>query len=72
MPTGKIKFFNERGYGFIERSGEPDVFFHISAFVPDESHIDTDPMMGDVVEFETEIGRKGIQAKQVFLRQRRG
>ena len=32
MPTGKIKWFNPpKGYGFIEKEGDKDVFLHVSA-----------------------------------------
>ena len=32
MPTGKIKLFNPtKGYGFIEKEGDKDVFLHVSA-----------------------------------------
>ena len=32
MTTGKIKWFNPtKGYGFIEKEGDKDVFLHVSA-----------------------------------------
>lgn len=56
---GKVKFFNEaKGFGFIERAGEPDLFVHISAC---EKEIAKD----DKVSFEIEQGKKSLQAANV-------
>ena len=50
MNTGKIKWFNPtKGYGFIETSGDADVFLHISAL--QEAGIDT-ITEGEEVTFE--------------------
>ena len=64
MQTGKIKFFNhEKGFGFITPDeGKKDVFVHVSKVEAGRQLND-----GDVVEFETEEGKKGPQATKVFL-----
>jgi CspA family cold shock protein len=65
MPTGKVKWFNERkGYGFISREGESDVFVHFSAI---EQEGFKTLREGDDVEFEITEGPKGIQASKVVI-----
>ncbi len=60
---GKVKWFNpKRGYGFIEREGETDVFVHFSA-IQEEGYKTLHE--GDEVEFETEKTAKGLQATNV-------
>jgi CspA family cold shock protein len=60
---GTVKWFNsQKGFGFIEREGGPDVFVHYSAIVGDgyrELH------EGDQVEFTITSGPKGPQASEV-------
>lgn len=63
MEQGKVKWFNaEKGFGFIEREGDTDVFVHFSA-------IDSDGFKtleeGQEVTFEVEDGARGPQAANV-------
>lgn len=60
---GTIKFFSEdRGFGFISREGEDDLFVHISNVEGDGRVTLTE---GQTVEFEVGPGRKGDQAINV-------
>ena len=62
MQKGTVKFFNEsKGFGFItdEGSGE-DIFVHVSGLRDDIRE-------GDTVVFETQSGRKGINAVNVQI-----
>ncbi len=63
MPTGTVKFFNaEKGFGFISRDGEDDVFVHFSNIMGD-GYKTLDE--GQEVEFDIAPGRKGDEAKNV-------
>ncbi len=67
MPKGRVKWFNaEKGYGFIEREGEGDVFVHYTAINAEGFRTLNE---GDIVEFEVEEGRagKGPQAVNVTV-----
>ncbi len=57
-------FSNEKGYGFIAREGEEDVFVHFSAIQGDGYK---SLMEGQKVEFEVVQGQKGLQAANVQL-----
>lgn len=63
METGTVKWFNgSKGYGFITREEGDDVFVHYKA-IEGEGYRTLEE--GDQVEFETEQGRKGLQAIKV-------
>lgn len=62
MKEGTVKFFNNsKGFGFIksDETGE-DIFVHVSGLI-DEIRED------DKVKYETEMGRKGLNAVNVEL-----
>src|SRR5262245_53659932 len=64
--TGRVKWFNQsKGYGFIERDGEGDVFVHYS--VIDQPGYKT-LEEGQEVEFDFKDGPKGAQATSVKKR----
>jgi CspA family cold shock protein len=60
---GTVKWFNDsKGYGFISRENESDVFVHYSAIQSDGFKSLKE---GQRVEFSVEQGDKGLQAVQV-------
>ncbi|MEZ4840423.1 MAG: cold shock domain-containing protein [Flavobacteriaceae bacterium] len=62
MKEGTVKFFNKsKGFGFIKVSGsEEDIFVHESGLIDDINE-------NDKVKFDTEQGKKGINAVNVEL-----
>lgn len=60
MHKGTVKFFNEsKGYGFITEDGvNKDHFVHVSGLIDEIRD-------GDVVEFELQEGKKGLNAVNV-------
>jgi CspA family cold shock protein len=66
MATGTVKWFNDaKGFGFITPSeGGKDVFVHYSAIMSDGFKSLPE---GAKVEYETEEGPKGPQARNVNL-----
>ena len=61
--TGTVKWFNEKkGFGFIERDGDEDVFVHHSAIQGDGFKTLAE---GQKVTFEVTQGQKGPQAANV-------
>ena len=66
MPTGTIKWFDERrGFGFIVADdGGPDVFVHQSVVRTEEGW---SPAEGQPVEYEMEVSPKGPRALSVKL-----
>lgn len=60
---GTVKFFNEtKGFGFIkpENSNEQDIFVHTTGLIDEVRE-------NDVVEYEVERGKKGLNAVRVRL-----
>ena len=64
MEKGTVKWFNnQKGYGFITPESGDDVFVHFSS-IQDEGYKTLDE--GQAVEFETQAGDKGQEAKNVI------
>lgn len=62
MKKGKVKFFNStKGFGFIQdlETGK-DIFVHSSG-------LKADIREGDIVVFDVETGKKGLNAVNVRL-----
>jgi len=63
MEEGSVKWFNDRkGFGFIEREGDEDVFVHHSAISGSGFKTLAE---GDQVTFDVEQGAKGPSAQNV-------
>ena len=63
MATGTVKWFNaEKGFGFIAREGEPDVFVHFSN-IQGTGYRTLEE--GQRVEFDVGPGKKGEEAQNV-------
>jgi CspA family cold shock protein len=60
MHTGTVKFFNDsKGFGFITEEGsQKDHFVHVTGLIDEIRE-------GDVVEFELQQGKKGLNAVDV-------
>lgn len=57
--SGKIKFFSEKGFGFIITDGtKEEVFFHVSGLIDEVNE-------NDNVSFELTQGKKGLVATSV-------
>ena len=60
---GTVKFFNDaKGFGFIkpEKANEQDIFVHSTGLIDEVKE-------NDVVEYEVEKGKKGLNAVRVRL-----
>ncbi|KJZ16409.1 MAG: cold-shock protein [Marinomonas sp.] len=65
LVSGIVKWFNdEKGFGFIEREGGPDVFVHFRAINGTGRRTLQE---GQKVTFEVTQGQKGPQAENVSV-----
>ena len=63
--SGSVKWFDSsKGFGFIQREGQDDVFVHYSAIRGDGFRSLEE---GQQVEFETVASPKGLQARDVVV-----
>ena len=62
MYSGIVKFFNEsKGFGFIvDNSSKEEIFVHVTGLVDNIRE-------GDSVTFDTERGKKGMNAVNVTV-----
>lgn len=64
---GIVKWFNDgKGYGFIRRMGQRDIFVHYSA-ISSEFGAFRSLSQGNQVEFTVADGPKGPEAKDVVV-----
>lgn len=61
MKKGTIKFFNEtKGFGFIKAEDGEEIFVHVTG-------LKNEVRENDVVTFEVEKGKRGLNAVNVSL-----
>jgi CspA family cold shock protein len=61
MKKGTVKFFNEaKGFGFIKGEDGQEIFVHATGLNDNISE-------NDEVSYDTEVGRRGINAINVSL-----
>jgi cold shock protein len=63
MEKGIVKWFNDgKGFGFISREGQTDVFVHHTSIIAEGFRSLKE---GESVEFDVVEGAKGLQAANV-------
>jgi CspA family cold shock protein len=63
--TGSVKWFDaKKGFGFITRENQEDVFIHFTGIIGDGYRILKD---GQRVEFEIIEGKKGLEARNLSV-----
>jgi len=62
METGAIVRLTDRGFGFISREGQKDIFFHANEI---QNAQYADLKEGDKVTFEVAEGPKGLNAVKI-------
>jgi len=62
MNTGTVKFFNEsKGFGFVvDNASQEEIFVHVSGLIDNIRE-------GDQVTYNTERGKKGMNAIDVKI-----
>lgn len=61
MNKGTVKFFNEtKGFGFIKSENGEEIFVHVTG-------LNEDIRENDEVTYDTEKGKKGLNAVNVSL-----
>jgi CspA family cold shock protein len=61
MRKGTVKFFNEaKGFGFIKAEDGEEIFVHVSG-------LKSDIRENDVVTFEVQQGKRGLNAVNVTV-----
>lgn len=66
---GQLKWFSTaKGYGFINRGGGEDIFFHKTAIAEDQSQSQLDE--GTWVLYDVEERKKGLEAAEVEVYRR--
>lgn len=67
VETGVVKWFNDtKGFGFIQRSNNQDVFVHYTSIVAEADDRKT-LAEGQRVQFKVSQGKKGLQAEEVKI-----
>ncbi len=63
--TGSVKWFDaKKGFGFITRENQEDVFIHFTGIIGDGYRILKD---GQRVEFDIIEGKKGLEARNLSV-----